>query len=67
MRGNEIESQPDRKVFGLSQSRHDGRGKNPVFFSRGGPLSGKKAGFLCCSAHSQETFRSAESVFYLIF
>ncbi|QTA88419.1 Uncharacterized protein dnm_044650 [Desulfonema magnum] len=25
----------DRKIFGLSQGRHGGRGRNPVFSGRG--------------------------------
>ncbi|QTA93673.1 Uncharacterized protein dnm_097770 [Desulfonema magnum] len=48
----------DRKVFGLSQ---DGRGKKPGFFRpERAPRPGKKAGFLCHTAHGPEIFRSTE-------
>ncbi|QTA85727.1 Uncharacterized protein dnm_017410 [Desulfonema magnum] len=50
----------DRKVFGLSRDRHGERGRNPAFSGGGVFCPGKKAGFLCHTAHSQETFRSTD-------
>ncbi|QTA88306.1 Uncharacterized protein dnm_043490 [Desulfonema magnum] len=46
----------DRKIFRLSQGGHGGQGRNPGFSGGGSAPSGKKAGFLCRTAHTSETF-----------